>query len=241
MPEVEREKIVEIANQCISSEEGKEAIAYLKSDRRHFDDAGISICIKKFRIGYMPSHVKGPAGEAHEFAGRIIFPIYDQYNKLVALSSRDFRKDAFAPFFHESFAKSNILYGLNVAKESILRRKQSIIVEGESDVHYLHSRGFDFTTGVLGSAIRLSHIAILSRYCREILIICDGDNAGKNATSRIMNVASERKLRKHFGISLIPVFLPEKKDPDDFLYEKGVNTFVDLLRESRKKIEKEFM
>lgn len=238
---MEREKIVEIANQCISSEEGKEVIEYLKSDKRHFDDAAILMCIEKFKIGYMPSHVKGLSGDVHEFAGRIIFPIYDQYSKLVALSSRDFRKDAFAPFFHESFAKSNILYGLNVAKESILKRRQSIIVEGEFDVQYLHSRGFDFTVGILGSAIRLSHIAILRRYCREIFIVCDGDNAGKNATSRIMNVAAERQLKKHFDISLIPVFLPEKKDPDDFLYEKGVNFFVDLLRNARKKYEKEFV
>ncbi|MCX6723185.1 MAG: toprim domain-containing protein [Candidatus Staskawiczbacteria bacterium] len=239
IPEIERDKLVELAGQCLLSQEGKVAIDYLKSDVRHFDDAAIKMAVEKFKIGYIPDNVLNINGTLHEFAGRIIMPVYNTQDELVALSSRDFRPNAKIKFFHESFAKRNILYGLNVAKKHIIKRKMAIIVEGEFDVQYLHYKGFDFAVGVLGSALGLSHIATLSRYCREIFVVLDGDKAGQVATKKIIDSGLSRKINalQYYNISIIPVLLPEKTDPDEFIYKNDNDAFISLLRQSRKNSE----
>ena len=236
IPEIEREKLVELAKQCIFSEEGKLAIDYLKSNARHFDDVAIKMAVDKFSIGYVPDNILNVNGTLHEFAGRLLIPIYDAYNTLVALSSRNFRQNAKMKFFHESFAKKNILYGFNVAKNSIIKHKMAIVVEGEFDVQYLHYKGFDFTVGILGSALSLSHIAMLSRYCREIFVVMDGDLAGLTATKKIIDNSLSKKIDalQYYNISVIPVALPDKTDPDDFVYKNGAESFISLLRQSRK-------
>jgi len=239
IPEIERDKLVELANQCILSDEGKAAIEYLKSDHRRFDDIAIKMAIDQFKVGYVPSNVLNVNGTSHEFAGRLIMPVYDAYNKLVALSSRDFRPNAKIKFFHESFIKRNILYGFNIAKKNIIKHKMAIVVEGEFDVQYLHFKGFNFTVGVLGSALGLSHIAMLCRYCREIFIVLDGDMAGSTATKKMIKNGLAKKINAlpYYDISIIPVYLPEKTDPDEFIYKNGSDAFIDLLRKSRKENE----
>jgi len=236
IPEIERGKLVELANRCILSDDGKIAIEYLKSKKRNFNDIDVSMAVDQFKIGYIPSNVLNVNGTPHEFAGRLIMPIYDAYNELVALSSRDFRPGAKIKFFHESFIKRNILYGLNVAKKNIIEHKMAIIVEGEFDVQYLHFKGFNFTVGVLGSALGLSHIAMLCRYCREIFIVLDGDLAGSAATKKLIKNGLAKKINAtpYYDISIIPVYLPEKTDPDEYIYENGTDSFIKLLRKSRK-------
>jgi len=236
IPEIERGKLVELASQCILSDDGKAAIEYLKSDKRHFDDAFVKMAIDQFKIGYIPNNVLNVNGHVHEFAGRLILPVYDAYNELVALSSRDFRPNAKVKFFHESFIKRNILYGLNVAKKNIIKHGMTIVVEGEFDVQYLHFKGFNFTVGVLGSALGLSHIAMLCRYCREIFIVFDGDLAGSKATKKMIDNSLAKKINAlpYYNISIIPVYLPEKTDPDDFIHKNGTDSFISLLRKSRK-------
>ena len=232
LPDVEREKILNLSRQVLEQEEGSKAIAYLKSDKRRFTDKQIEIIKDRFHIGYMPEHVMNVNGVSHEFSGRMVIPIYDQYDNLVALSSRDWREGAKRKFFHESFPKSNILYGLNAAKKHIIEKKKVIVVEGEFDVQYLSASGFTFTVGVMSSTLKMSHIAMLSRYCREIFLVFDGDTAGEKAAEKVVKMAKERRF-DIFQINIIPVIMPHKKDPDVFVNENGSQEFIELLRECR--------
>ncbi|MFA5599052.1 MAG: toprim domain-containing protein [Phenylobacterium sp.] len=227
LPDVERQKIVDLASQELYSDVGKEAYTYLTETR----------CInptvlQDFKVGFMPPWVTGPGGKRHEFAGRIIFPLYDQYNNLVAISSRDWKSSDWK-FFHEAFPKKYYLYGLNVAKHHIIRNKKVFIVEGEIDTQVLHSNNFKCTVGILGSAPQLMQIAILARYCQEIYLIFDKDRAGDEAAGRIIEIARERSFSTIFGIDLIPVELPTKVDPDDFIKQQGAKNFVKLLKKSK--------
>ena len=262
LSEVEREKIVSLAqSSLLEDEEGKLAIDYLKSSRRNFDDVSIKYIIDKFKVGYMPSHVLNFEGKRHEFAGRVIMPLFNQHNKLIALSSRDWRDDAFMSFFHESFNKSNFLYGLNLAKENILEEKYAVVVEGEFDVMYLHSKGITNAVGCMGSTLQLNQMSLLMRYCRDIFIVFDGDKAGKNSTyktremtrlnafeDRNKEIISVDKIKDKdiglhleefyygkmsYGLNIIPVTLGDDVDPDDYVREKGKEGFIKLLNDSR--------
>ena len=233
LPELEREKIIGLATNSLISSDGIEAVKYLKSSKRHFDDQDISYCIERFKLGYMPENTTNVHGDRHEYAGRLLMPLYDQHNRLVALSSRDWREDAFMPFMHESYIKKNYLYGLNVAKENILKNKNAIVVEGEFDVQYLHSHGFVNAVGCMCTILSLNQIALLTRYCKELFVVFDGDDPGKKSLRKVLETANSYNF-SIYGIDIVPVILPPKKDPDDYIYENGADAFLQLLRKARK-------
>ena len=222
---------MELAQKELKTEEGKEAYSYLREVRKVSDKT-----IEEFRIGYVPQWVTNSFDDRHEFAGRIIFPIYNQYDELVALSSRDWRKDSGMKFFHEAYRKRNYLYGLNVAKKNILQNKKSIVVEGEFDVLSLHSAGINCTVGMLGSSLHIEQISLLSRYCQYVYLPFDGDNAGDESLKKTMDLYNQRNLKNSFDLIFVPVILPPKVDPDDFVNNQGSKKFVDLLLKSKNEI-----
>ena len=190
--------------------------------------------IDKFQIGYVPHWVKNLHDDKHEFAGRIIFPVFDQSGELIALSSRDWRESAGMKFFHETYKKRNHLFGLDVAKESILKYNKAFVVEGEIDVFKLHSHNMCCTVGMIGSVLHLEQIALLSRYCQNIFLVFDGDDAGKAAIEKAMKLSSEKEMPKAYDIYMIPVYLPDKSDPDDFVSKNGAKKLIELLKQSTK-------
>lgn len=232
---MEREKVLRLAQQTLlndDSHEVREAFVYL-TEERHIPVKYLEI----FEMGYVPKRVINLNGDTHEFAGRIVMPIRDQYGTMVALSSRDWRKNAYQKFLHEQFCKLDYLYALNIAKNSILKKKQSILVEGELDVVQMHVHGIGCTVGVLGSALGLKQISLLSRYCDEIFLLFDGDDAGKKALDKAMQLGYDYKLAENCGVRLIPVILPDEMDPDEFLRQEGRNKLISLLKESKAKTE----
>jgi DNA primase len=231
LPDIERRKVSELASKTLWAEEGVSALSYLMDKRGLSENA-----LKDFSIGYVPDWFADSNGTRHEFAGRIIMPIFNQYNELVALSSRDWRENASRKFYHESFKKSNYIYGLNIAKKFMLKRSQAIMVEGEMDVLYLYSKGFNFTVGMLGLSCQLYQISLLSRYASEIFVIFDGDNPGKMAKESLLSLGVTNDFRKIFGVEIIPVELPQGNDPDDFLKKNGSKVFIEFLKENRRKI-----
>jgi DNA primase len=228
LPDVERIKVLEMGKSELWTDQGKEALAYLKEVRK-FKDADLI----EFEIGYMPQSVTNVNGVHHEFAGRIIIPIRDQYGDIIALSSRDYRKDAKKKFWHEEFIKSNYIYALSVAKKSILKNNKAIVVEGEFDVIQMHSFGIKCTVGMLGSNLKTRQLSLLARYCQEVFLVFDGDQAGLDGLNRTMKIEAEYNLRQSYGIKLIPVYLPQGVDPDDYVKTYGKKTFVELLKKSK--------
>lgn len=219
--ELEREKIVPIAKKSLRSEEGKIALEYLKEKRRFSDEV-----IDKFNIGYCPANIN------HQLKGRLITPIYSTYGELAALSTRMMDKNVSNRFWHESFDKRTYLYALNFAKDSITKFNKCILMEGEFDVCAFHSWGLPIAVGVCGSSFTLFQTSMLLKCCSEIYLMFDGDEAGKAATQRALKIYKEYNL-KHFGINFIPVKLPEKTDPDEYLFDIGKRGIIDKLKQSK--------
>lgn len=198
-------------------------MSYLK-DKRGISD----FIIDKFDLGFVPFQT------THQFHGRIITPIYDSYNNLIALSTKSLEIPKGEPwhFMHEDFEKRFYLYGLNNAKKNIFKYKKAILVEGEMDTLFLHSLGFDIAVGLCGSAFSIYHSALLARYCKEVYIVLDGDRAGRDSKDRIKQIFKDYNFSQ-YDMKYMYVNLPEGYDPDDFIKEKGKKSFKNLLINSR--------
>jgi DNA primase len=224
--EIERKKIVELAQKTLWEDDAvdsKEALVYLKDKRKLSDDV-----IKNFGFGYIPKHSR------HEWSERIIMPLNDPYGELVVLTSRKFTGDKKFSHLHEAFDKRYYLYGLDVARKSILEKNKAVIVEGQFDVTYLRSQGIRTVIGVLGSAFTMEHACLLRRYCTEVYLVFDADESGKLTLERSMDMMRDEKIEDNFGMRFIPVHLPSNlPDPDDYVMEKGAAAFCDLLETAR--------
>jgi len=232
IPELERYKILQVSQEELFSgePESQEALNYLIKVRK-FDRE----TLEKFSVGYMPSRIRNCLGETHELAGRIMLPIKNQYGDLVAFSSRDWRQGCHRPFWHESYQKGCYLYGLDVAKSSIIKNKKAILVEGEFDVIKLHQYDISCSVCVNGSAPQLHQIALLRRYCKEMYLTFDSDEAGLTAIRRLQKVPIAKFFNRAFlDVRLIPVFLPKGMDPDDYIKADGRKAFIDVLKKSKK-------
>ena len=123
------------------------------------------------------------------------------------------------------------MYGLYNAKRSIIEKNKVILVEGEFDVLSMHSNGFDMTVGVCGSALTLFQIALLSKYTSFFYLLFDGDEAGVKAKDRSMKMYKEYFLSS-YNIDFIPVLIPDKLDPDDFIKKYGRKEMKKILMEA---------
>jgi DNA primase len=219
-PEHERLKLVDLAQKTLWSPEGEAQLAYLRT--RKISDSQI----QAMRFGFMPSRIRD-----HELSGRLVMPLYDSYGELVAISSRDIRPNAERKHWHESFDKRCHVYGLDLAKKAMMQHNRVVVVEGQFDVGYMRSIGFEFTVGVLGTALTLFHASLLARYCSNIYLFFDGDKGGHEATARSMKLYRERNLKAD-EVRFIPVDTPDDKDPDDLTRDQMIDLFTSANRKS---------
>ena len=224
--EVQRLKIVQAAKRSLRRTDGKKALDYLR-EQRGFSDA----VIDKFEFGFCPMDIN------HQLKGRIISPIYDAYDDLVAVSTRSLFSQKGDPgyFWHERFDKGSYLYALGWAKRNILRCNKAIVVEGEFDVASMHDFGFRMTVGVCGSAFTLSQASLLARYCKEVYIMFDNDPSGQNGIRRVLELCKNHYFES-YGIKYIPVQLPLGKDPDKVLRTGGVEEMKNILAKAKEEI-----
>ncbi|GIR49369.1 MAG: hypothetical protein CM15mP58_14660 [Burkholderiaceae bacterium] len=92
----------------------------------------------------------------------------------------------------------------------------------------MHQAGFKNTVGTLGTAISSSHFLQLERIGREIIFMFDGDAAGKRAAWRAAQIVLANLSKQDMLVSFI--FLPQNKDPDTFIREKGNEALAKLLK-----------
>ena len=237
LPDAEREKIAKWATLTLYdySSEAKEALEYLTINRGLSENI-----IRDFCIGYVPRSVRNEFGDIHEFAGRITIPIFDQYGDIIAISSRDWRKDAYRKFWHESYPKSLHLFALSLAKKHIIKYNLCIVVEGEFDVFSLHECGMNCAVGTVGASLSLYQLSVLKRYCDDFYFAFDGDEAGEKAINRVLKLSRKYNLRG-CDINLIPVYLPKDSDPDSIIRQQGKSTFVQILKDAKIKAKERYL
>ena len=158
-------------------------------------------------------------GLTDNFRGRVLFPVFDVRGDPVGFGGR-ILPDGDGPAgpkyknTPESslYAKSRLLYGLNWAKDAIVRASEAgevIVCEGYTDVIGLHAANLPQAVATCGTALTEDHVKMLSRFTKRIVLAFDADAAGSAAAERIYNWESKYALDVHVAD------LPEGSDPDD--------------------------
>ena len=236
------------------SPEGKEALEYLRGR------ALTEKTIIHFGLGYSPksrfelvNHLKSKgftnaeliqANLANEsrrgypfdrFSDRVMFPIIDLRGNVIGFGGRTMQ-DIKPKYLNTSetpaFNKSRNLFALQFAKNKA--NGQLILVEGYMDVIALHQAGFENAVATLGTALTQEQATIIKRYCDEVVICYDADEAGQKATARAINIL------RPTGVNIKVLTVPNGKDPDEFIKSygnQGAGRFRMLLEKSGSDVE----
>jgi DNA primase len=167
-------------------------------------------------------------GEYDRFRSRIMFPIRDRRGRTLGFGGRAMRSDQGAKYVNTAetdfFHKSNMLYGIDLAKAAIAKAGRAVVVEGYTDVLALHQAGVEEAVGVMGTAITEEQVASLSGMVDEVVLALDADSAGQEAMLRAQRVAAGRKMRLRVAA------MPAGEDPAEMIAaEGGAERFHALL------------
>lgn len=178
---------------------------------------------------------KTEKGLIDRFRSRIIFPLIDISGAVVGFSSRIFPPDREGPKYVNSpetlvFHKSKFLYGLNFARQEILKKGQVIIAEGQMDLIMLHQIGVTNAVAVSGTALTDSHLSMLKRFTNEVIYSFDGDEAGRKAAIRAFKISFENELLPK------SVILDDGLDPAD-MAKNNKEKLLEALKSSIPAIE----
>jgi DNA primase len=164
------------------------------------------------------------------FKGRVLFSIRDAQGRPVGLGGRvlpELGSPSLAKYINSPetplFSKSNLLYGLDVARDAIRKSRRALVMEGYTDCIVAHQDGFEDAVAVLGTALGESHIRILKRFAERIVLILDGDEAGQRRANEVLDLFVAQQ------VDLWILTLPEGLDPCDFLRQHGAAALTELL------------
>jgi DNA primase len=171
--------------------------------------------------------VDGNRGPYDKFRARIMFPIRDQRGRVIAFGGRATSDDQKAKYMNsaegELFHKSEVVFGLDLARRSIAKSQRAVVVEGYTDVLALHQAGIEEAVAVMGTAITPDQLGQLSSLCDEVVLAMDADRAGQEAMIRAQKVAAGKEMR------LRVAQMPEGLDPADMLQQGELDRFRDLV------------
>ncbi len=236
-------------SELMESDEAEKARQYLQE--RGYNRA----VIKKYGLGYSPSHggklfetatdsginkeylieaglIKPSTrddGFYDAFRGRLMFPIFNTSGKVIAFAGRILGDQKGAKYINSPqtkvYNKSEVLYGINFAKNEIRKKDEAILVEGYTDVISLHQNGIENAVASSGTSLTSGQLKMLHRYGESLTMIYDSDSAGQKAMKRGINLA----LTEGLDVKLLE--LPEDSDPDSFVKQFGKDSFLELKQE----------
>ena len=177
-----------------------------------------------------PNHPERPDDYYDRFRGRLMFPICDVQGRVVAFSARVLDPKSHPAKYVNSpetpiFLKSRILYALDKARTAIVKnpRREALVCEGQIDVIRCHGAGFDTAVASQGTAFTKEHVELLRKYADSVLLVFDGDPAGRKAALRTGTLFLDA------GLPVRVAMLPPGDDPDSLLRDKGPDAFRDVL------------
>ncbi len=239
---------------------GSEALEYLHQRHIHQES------IRRFRLGYAPPQwdwlvqqaaragidsallqaagLAAPrerGGHYDRFRGRVLFPIYDAQGRPVGLGGRILPQHAdekTAKYVNTPetalFAKSRLLFGLDQARDALRRSGVAVVVEGYTDCIMAHQLGQQNVVAVLGTAMTEAHLRLLRPLVDEVVLVLDGDEAGRRRSEELLELFATGSL------DLRVCTLPAGLDPCDFLLQRGVEAWQELLAQAPDALEHKY-
>jgi len=223
--------------------------------KQYLLDRGIAqSSIQRFGIGYVPDgasvmHFLNSAllplpkaleagviaqGEGGGYYARLVeritFPIFSTSGAAVGFGGRTITNHP-AKYINSPqtklFNKSRLLYGYNLAKESIYKNKKLIVCEGYLDVVMFHQAGFTEAVASMGTALTPEHLPLLRKGDPKIILAYDGDKAGIAAALKAAQMLSVANFDG--GV----VLFPDGQDPADLIAKGQSEAVAKLLREAK--------
>ncbi len=166
--------------------------------------------------------VSSRSGKLYDrFRGRLIFTLRDHRGNVVGFSGRKLphreTADREAKYINTQetpvYIKGNVLYGLDVTKDSIRKSGEAIIVEGEFDLISSFQTGITNIVAIKGTALTVNQVNLLKRFTETISLSLDSDVAGDAAARRGIEIA------ENAGLDIKVIQVPFGKDPDECIKE----------------------
>lgn len=165
------------------------------------------------------------------FVNRVIFPLIDHRDNVVGFAGRTTTENAYGPKYVNTretlvYHKSDILFGLNIAKESIKKENHALLMEGELDVISSFQAGVTNAVAVKGTALTEAQVNLIARFAGHVLLSLDQDLAGKEALKRSITLLEKK------GLTANVVILQNGKDPDEaarnnpLLFKKSIKESI---------------
>jgi DNA primase len=168
------------------------------------------------------------------FRDRVMFPISDWRGRVIAFGGRALEKEISAKYLNSPetplFHKGATLYNIAAARKAAHDGARVIAVEGYVDVIAMVMAGYEGTVAPLGTALTAEQLALMWRLNDEPILCFDGDDAGRRAAYRALDIALP--LLKP-GKSLKLATLPDGQDPDDLYRSGGRDAIEDVLGAAR--------
>src|ERR1700704_137539 len=169
-----------------------------------------------------------------KFRDRVMFPITDVRNRVIAFGGRALEKDVPAKYMNSPetplFHKGDNLYNLATARAATHNGAPLIVVEGYVDVIAMVTSGFAASVAPLGTALTENQLMLLWKMADEPILCFDGDKAGQKAAFRAADLALPH-LKP--GKSLRFALLPEGQDPDDLARSGGRAAIEEVIGAAR--------
>ncbi len=165
-------------------------------------------------------------GYYDRFRKRLIFPIFDQKDKVIAFGGRVL--DDTLPKYMNSpetviYNKSKTLFGLNFTKQHISEKDAAVIVEGYTDLIIPYQSGVNHLIASCGTSLTIDHIRLIRRHSRNIIMVYDSDKAGEMATLRNLDIL----LSEDMNVKIAE--MPKGYDPDSFVRKSGAAAFEKIV------------
>ncbi|MFC7430181.1 MULTISPECIES: DNA primase [unclassified Agrococcus] len=195
---------------------------------------------EQLRAGLLSEGQRGPYDR---FRGRLVWPIRDVTGATVGFGARKLLDDDPGPKYLNTpetaiYHKSQVLYGLDLAKRDISRQREAVIVEGYTDVMACHLAGVGTAIATCGTAFGVDHIKVLRRVLGDVstsdttalgrvVFTFDPDEAGQKAASRAF--AEEQR----FAAQTFVAVAPDGLDPCDLRLQRGDDAVRRLIETRR--------
>ena len=189
---------------------------------------------------------QGQRGAIDQFHRRLLWAIHDAAGDVVGFGARRLYDDdrLEAKYINTAetplYKKSQVLFGLDLAKRDIIKSRRAVVVEGYTDVMAMHVAGVTTAVASCGTAFGDEHISVLRRYLLdtqtsqgvervrgEVIYTFDGDTAGQKAAIKAFD--SDQKLAANTFVAVAPAGM----DPCELRQAKG-DEAVRALVEARR-------
>lgn len=181
------------------------------------------------QLGLIKSR-QGKTGHYDLFRHRVMFPIFSPTGQCIGFGGRVLSKEQQPKYLNSPdspvFHKGKVFYGLDHSAKYIRSEDETIVVEGYMDWLALAKVSVNNIVATLGTALTHDHARLMKRYTNRVLLLFDGDEAGKAAARRSLPILLSE------GLMARGLFLPDRLDPDEFIKERGETALRQLIAQA---------